>query len=107
VGKFCSHLRSVAKGGVMNVPIWELIWLKNIGKSYNSELRALFDENVPSGLELSKILSELVQKKDAFSMYECLQLIRHQKTADEMGKNTMFDSLKRMVVNLDYWSIPR
>lgn len=60
----------------------------------------MFEENVPSGLELSRILSELVQKRDAFSMYECLQLISHQKSADEMGKNKMFDSLKRMVAEL-------
>jgi hypothetical protein len=46
-------------------------------------------------------------RKDAFSIYECLQLFSLQRSADEMGRNRMFDSLKRMVAELDFWKITR
>ena len=81
--------------------------MKNIGRSENSELRTLFEESVPTGMELAKILQELMHKKDAAGLYECLQLFSIQKSSDEIGRNKMFDSLKKVVVELDYWSIKR
>ena len=84
-----------------------MIWLKNIGRSENRQLRALFEESVPSGMELAKILSELIHKKDAFSLYQCLQLFSLEKSTDEIGRNKMFDALKKMVVELEYWPINR
>ena len=97
IRKFTSELRAIGKGGVVSGFLYELIWLKNIGRSENSDLRALFDESVPSGMELARILSELVKREDIFSIYECLQLFSLQRSADEIGRNKMFESLKRMV----------
>ena len=58
-------------------------------------------------MELARILSELIQNKDAFSIFECLQLFSLQKSSDEIGRNKMFDSLKKMVIELEYWTIKR
>ena len=60
----------------------------------------MFEESVPTGMELAKILSELIYKQDAFALYECLQLFSLEKSADEIGRNKMFDSLKKMVNEL-------
>lgn len=60
----------------------ELIWLKNIGRSENAELKTVFEECVPSGLELSRILVDMMKGRDIFTIHECLQLIGLQKSAD-------------------------
>ena len=83
----------------------ELIWLKNIGRSENAELKAIFEECVPSGLEFSRILVEMVKGRDIFTINECLQLVGLQKSADELGRNRMFDSLKRVVMDLEYFEV--
>jgi hypothetical protein len=74
--------------------------LKNIGRSENAELKNIFEECVPSGTELSKLLLDLVDSKDVFSIYECLQIFSMQKFSDELGRNKMFDSLKTVVTKL-------
>jgi hypothetical protein len=55
---------------------------------------------VPSGSELAKILTELIHARDAFCIYECLQIFSLQKSADEIGRNKMFDALKKLVNDL-------
>jgi hypothetical protein len=60
---------------------------------------------VPSGLELSKVLLELLKGKDVWSIYECLQLFSLQKSSDELGRNKMFDSLKKIVMELEYFEV--
>ena len=50
IRKFTIQLRAIGKGGTISGSLQELIWLKNIGRSDNSELRNLFEENVPSGM---------------------------------------------------------
>ena len=82
IRRFTGQLRAIGKGGPLSGSLKELIWLKNIGRSDNSELRTLFEESVPTGMELSRILSELVLKQDIFSLYECLQLFSLQKSSD-------------------------
>lgn len=40
-----------------------------------------------------------------WSINECLQLFSLQRTADELGRNKMFDSLKKMVSELEYFDV--
>lgn len=54
-------------------------------------------------MELAKVLLELLKGRDIWSINECLQLFSMQKSADEMGRNKMFDSLKKVVTELDYF----
>lgn len=107
VRKFTNELRVLGKGGPVQGQLLELIWLKNIGRSDNSELRALFEECIPTGTELARLLVELVSKRQAFSTYECLQLFSLLKFADEIGRNRMFDALKKIILEIDFWQINR
>ena len=100
--KLCTELKSCAKGNKMNIP-YEIIWLKALAKSENAELKALFEEQIPSGMELAKLLNELISTRDIFSIYECLQLFRLCRSADELGRNKMFESLKIFINNMDNW----
>lgn len=93
-----NELKQICKNGMVRNSMRELIWLKNIGRSENAELKAIFEECIPSGLEFSRILVEMVKGRDIFTIHECLQLIALQKSADELGRNRMFDSLKRVVM---------
>jgi hypothetical protein len=58
---------------------------------------------VPSGLELSRVLLEFLKGRDIFTIYECLQIFGLQKSSDELGRNKMFDSLKKIVTDLEYF----
>jgi hypothetical protein len=40
--KFTGDIKAIGKGNSASGPLFELIWLKNIGKSDNSDLRSLF-----------------------------------------------------------------
>lgn len=62
---------------------------------------------MPSGMELARVLTELVNKQEAFGIYECLQLFSLHKSADELGRNKMFDALKKMMIDLNFWQIKR
>ena len=61
-------MRNFAKGNRTEVPK-ELIWLKALAKSENVELKALFEEQIPSGMELAKLLLELIHSKNAFCIH--------------------------------------
>lgn len=67
--RFTGTLKNIGKGNQAEAPLLELIWLKNVGRSENSDLRSLFEETIPSGIEFSHVLTELVSKEDSFSLY--------------------------------------
>ena len=94
-------LRHIAKGEARICR--ELIWLKHIAKSSNSQLRSSLEEFIPSGTELAKAFTELVKGQDLFSINECLQLFALEKSADELGRNKMCDSLKGFVQEVRYF----
>ena len=66
-------------------------------------MRSAFEEQVPSGSELAVLFTELVRGRDLFSINECLQFITLQRTADELGRNKMFDVLREFVREVHYF----